>query len=566
GARPYGAPSPWQDQPLPLPGTYHYQVVAVTPGGQVLAETTFEYREPLPTGGPRRPVPAPNAPASPRFVVVEPTPTTAKFSFDVVAGAAGYRIRREVAASGQWTDLTPTPIPQPEGGATAVAPFLVDGPLDHRLTYRYELHALQADGTYGTTPHTHTPPAPADPSGFTATMTGPGQVRLDWQQVAGATSYRLNGPGTSGGISVVSSAAPGSTGPASHTLTGLPAGTHRWTIATDYQPGGVLTSSGGWPSATATISAADPAPRYRLIALGVRAVRQSVDADDARDGIGDEIYLTALVNQTRLTGLPLPVVKEANVTFRMTRSHGSEAVAVPYGRIKAGTASAVGGIRTGDRVPASLDLPGPTPGTLHDNQFPLLLWEGSLEADAVVVVHTALWEDDVNPRVQANWMRLQSDEARTSYSPQADYRWPEGFALDKRTYRTYESIARLADYRFWPFVFDGSRASQLFQCNTTLGVIVRRPCEVHGVDRPFGLKSDAGIGLFDRAAGWSDRPVVLTRTGVERLLVGKPPEDLKMEALGPGTFFVNFTDDDRAWDGTEAIASYYLYLRLERVP
>lgn len=40
------AATSWQDTPLPMSGTYDYQVVATTPAGQILGETQFGYRQP----------------------------------------------------------------------------------------------------------------------------------------------------------------------------------------------------------------------------------------------------------------------------------------------------------------------------------------------------------------------------------------------------------------------------------------------------------------------------------------------------------------------------------------
>jgi hypothetical protein len=595
GLRTYGATPPWQDQPLPRSGTYLYQVVANTPNGQVIAETHFTFRmagegtEPTPvtaivavppTGTivAQQPDPLERSPvtsatsvtpvtggtaaASTDFRVATPSPTSTKFGFATVSGAVGYRIRRSVAGSVNWVDVTTTPIPASVGGA-AVSPFLypdlVDSPLDHRQTYTYELQAVQPDGTYGTTLLNHTPPGPRDPAGFRATVTGPGQVLLEWEPVPLVKTFRVNGPGTGVGISVA--------GPASHltlgkyTLTGLPVGSHTWTIASIYETG-VLTAAAAWPTATIAVAAPDPAPRYRLVALGFRADQQSTDTDNARDGAGDEIYLSAIINQANLTGLPLPVVKNANLSMVVTRSHGSEAVSVPYGRIRSGTASAMGGIRTGDMVPATLDPAGPTPPLLA-NQFPILLWEGSLEGDAVTVVHLALWEDDVNPLVQAHWASLIFSEAGNLYQPQTDARYETAYVVDDRTYQSsaeiFERSNGIGNFST-PFVYKESaptryqNGSVLFQCTTILGILVRRPCEAHGVDRPIGLEGGSHPGY------WFDRLLVLTKAGVEDALAVRG----STYAVVPGTFVMQLDDD--VGTPTEATAKYRLYLRLERVP
>jgi hypothetical protein len=295
----------------------------------------------------------------------------------------------------------------------AVVPFTHNDYLpDHRSSYEYELTALQTDGTFGVATATFTPPPPKDPTGFTAAVTAPGQVRFEWDNVQDG-AYLLTGPGATTGVTVMGAG----NNPAdrvSHTLTGIPAGAHTWTVASSYLPGGILTPSAGWPKATATVTA-DPGPRYRLVALGFRAEQTTRDINDARDGHGDEVYLSAIVNQTRLSGVPLPVTSGASISIAMMRSHGDEAVSVPYGRIRAGTASTTGGIADGDLVPASLDLTAVT-GPIQPNTFPLLLWEGVLKDGDAVVVHPALWEDDVNPEVHAIWLKRIADHATQGYA------------------------------------------------------------------------------------------------------------------------------------------------------
>lgn len=583
------ATSPWQDQPLPRDGPYLYRVVAETPAGPLVGETRFAYRmpgasanpdpfapsTPTATGNPTPPTTgagalgqsprrgsttAPNAPAASGFQIRNPTPTTAQFAFDVVPSAVGYRIRRSVSGNGAWTDVTPTPIP-PSGdpGIVTLFPNVLDAPLDYRQTYTYELHALQPDGTYGTTTLTHTPPAPADPSGFFAVAAGPGEVYLDWNSVPGVATYRISGPGTGPGGSI---SAPETVGRSTnqYRLTGVPAGRQSWTIASEYTPGGVLTPANAWPTAAADVRGPDPAPRYRLVALGFQVDQQSTEINDARDGRGDEVYFTAIVNRTTLSRLATPVVKDVNVSFHGTRTHGDEAVSVPYGRIRAGTASAEGGLKTGDVVPATLDLTGPTPPP-QTNSFPVILWEGDLENDAVVIVHPALWEDDGNPQVQAMWGVLISNEAGGLYEPQGDQRSNDVYVIDRRTYVTRDVIRDFSGQgapntraqvfgNSIGFGFDNTatRGSTLFQCNIWLVVGVRRPCETHGVDRPIGLRSNGQPGE------WWDPVIVLTKAGL-----------LNSSAILPGTFSINLFDDVGTAK-TEATAKYRLYFRLERIP
>jgi hypothetical protein len=565
GFRTFTATSPWQDQRLPMTGTYEYRVIANTPNGQMVATALFDFTAPpagpgslgrAPAGGGTRPA---AAPSSTLFEAYNTTPAATSLRFYAVVGAVGYRVRRAIAGSGSWTILEPDPRPQPDfpqpTSNSDVLLHMHDVFFDSRQTYTYELHTLQGDGTYGTNTVTVVPGQPTDPTGFTATPTGPGLVKLEWTVAPGVSQYLISGPGTgpAGSVSTTGGIA-GSVG--QYTLSGVPAGRQTWTIASAYDPGGVLTLARLWPRATADVLGAEPVPRYRMLALGFSVDQQSTDVNDARDGKGDEVYFTAIINRTTLSGATSPVVKDANISFFVTGSYGDDAVSVPYGgRIRAGTASSTGGLRSGDVVPASLDLQGPTP-PLQPAQFPQLLWEGDLENEAAVIIHPALWEDDLDARVRSNWTVLITNEARGLYERQSDARSESFYVIDERTYQTRQQIldyAGMEPVGFGvPHIYrQGSGGSNLFQCTTILGVWVRRPCEAHHVDRPIGL-----VGLGGNHPGyWFDPVIVLTKAGVNNRNTPTPV---------PGTFSMTLHDDLDT--PTEATAKYTLHFRLERVP
>ena len=382
------ATSPWQDQPLPMSGTYVYQVIASTPNGDVMAETQFGYRQPL---GP--------VPTSPTPVLVNTNTTTT---------------------------ATATPIPAP---VTAL------------------------------------PPAP-----------------------------------TTGTATPLSS-------------------------------------------------------RFRLVALGFKVISTGRDLDDARDGRGDEVYLAAIANQTKLTGGPLPVTKPPTSMLApaMTRTHGDEAVSVPYGRIKAGTASSTGGLQAGDVVPPALDLTTAT-GALQQQTFPFKLWEGNLDApDDVAVVHLALWDDDVNPTVQAEWLKMISQTAQSGYATGPSYIGGASATGDQIWAYTQPK------YDNWGYIRATGDLLNTCLIGPTPFFTKWGLCEVDGVDHPIGSHN-----INQPPAQWKDYFILLTRKLAENGVSWAFDHWPALAGEFAGTFSVNLRDFSLY--PYIPSAQYELYLRLERIP
>jgi hypothetical protein len=133
--------------------------------------------------------------------------------------AVSYSLRRGVGANAPAEILRRTA--SEEKGARDTIP-------DPRDTYLYSLFVTYADGSFNTSPTLQfvSPPL-KNPSGFTATHAGEGNVIFGWEPVAGAKSYRLDGPGfPSTGLSITDSTS------ASY-LT--PAGANSWKLTTLYE-------------------------------------------------------------------------------------------------------------------------------------------------------------------------------------------------------------------------------------------------------------------------------------------------------------------------------------------
>jgi hypothetical protein len=615
--RTYTAVSPWQDSPLPVSGTYVYRVVANTPAGDVYGETQFGFRKPgdaviatspttspttvtpvlvspTPTTGTITPMPAGTTTTSPTGTLVTERPATnvtnigagpapsnlrftgvppiVRIAWDPPAGVTSYNLNWKRAGAANWT-LGPKPLPS---GATDFD-FRIEDPSQ---TYTYQVVANQADGRFGSASGDFKP-TPLEPTGFSATAIAPGKVRFEWDNIQTQfplyfqndrpTTYLLAGPGTGTGIMVVGSST-SVTQRNTYELQDVPAGTQTWTLTPAWPA--VISPSTSWAKATATVPAivADPAPRYRLVALGFKAIQQSKDIDDAHDGHGDEVYFSAVVNRTQLTGLPLPVTKGATLTMVMTRSHGDEGVSVPYGRIRAGTASATGGIATGDVVPAGLDLAAPT-GALQELTFPRLVWEGTLGPNDAIVIHPTLWEDDVNPLVHATWFKTLFDAASSGYTNLPDLRNSNGVLLFETPamIRQLDSASRVPNAWITTisngFVsklrYNGQAGSRLIRCAYMAADPVPKPCEAHGVDRPIGLELDSSDDGF--TADWKDRIILLTNASVKAALEA-PLYPADYAAWPRGTFRLKFVDNPYEGANVEPIANYELFFRIEKLP
>jgi hypothetical protein len=263
-----------------------------------------------------------------------------------------------------------------------------------------------------------------------------------------------------------------------------------------------------------------------------------------------------------------------------SRSHGDEAVSVPYGRIKAGTASATGGIKSGDAVPANLDPVAPT-GPLQTLTFPLVVWEGELGDSDVVIVHPTLWEDDVNPVVNATWAKAIIDAAASGYvvkpAPSCDTSACYALVIPIDGDTAHRTAARIFDMNVKSLssgagirgISNGlepdlrmsrSMGDAIFLCTVAAVDLTRRRCEAHGVDRPIGLEAYNTNGVVE----WIDRLIFLNRASVEAALSGAQ--------YGPymtwprGTFSLKLRDQTSSKPlDIEAIASYDLFFRIERV-
>ena len=113
--------------------------------------------------------------------------------------------------------------------------------------------------------------------------------------------------------------------------------------------------------------------RYRVLLVGFRAAQQTKDEDIfGGDGAGDEVFFgvyRALIPPGTGNGQSLGVVR--SVVF-------GDNSRFP-GRVRAGSATPAGGIRSGDVVPSDAQMVARPGVAALPDRLPMLLWEGRLD-------------------------------------------------------------------------------------------------------------------------------------------------------------------------------------------
>jgi hypothetical protein len=290
--------------------------------------------------------------------------------------------------------------------------------------------------------------------------------------------------------------------------------------------------AGGWyESATAATTSFKALVKYRLVALGFKALHQANELLTDSYGEGNEVFAAAIVASTT-TALATPatyVVRGAS--FGDVKAKGAA------GRLQAGSATRFGGIVTNDLVPAGLSLQGPT-GTASNTAFPMLLWEGRLSSTGMIVVHPTLWEEDGNSAAYNKWVKTVQGWAALSYGHLA------------RPPMTLPAITALRDAG----LLGPGRGDRILKCRDDLVIpVIGFDCDVNGHDRPLGLTAIKAI----QEANWDDQVLVLTQAAIEAALRGTGTRP----GTAPGVLVVPLMES-----GVEATASYELYLRVERLP
>ncbi|HJS46487.1 MAG TPA: hypothetical protein VJ773_00735 [Gemmatimonadales bacterium] len=476
--------------------------------------------------------------APPAGVVATSIPAGVQVSWQAVTGAVGYTLCRESPPGAvQCTALTASQLP-------ATITRYHDFGLPPGGSHAYRVTAWRADQHFGTAaPVSGTAGSIPSPANFRVVEDKSGapapELLLGWDppsyytadgQFVKVGSFRFLGTGFTTAQTVTSTSqrvVPGS-------------GDHQWQVTAM-----IPNPAGGWFESATPATLSYRLARYRLVALGFKVLQEATDPPIDLNGQGNEVYAAATVTTTT-TAFAAPIA----YTLRGA-THG-DVSANPRkfpGRIVAGSAERTGGLVTGDVVPAGLNLAGATgavaattdpksaksTATTSTSAFPMLLWEGRLNDQGMIVVHPTLWEEDPDHSFFSEWSRRIERDAVAGYTAQ-----------------TYDQgvITRLRDNQQ---VGPGVSGFSILGCQDDLLIPAQWPqCAANGQDRPLGLTGDPrGIAF------WFDRAVVLTPASIEAALrgVGTRP------GTAPGVIVVPLLET-----GREAKASYELYLKVERLP
>ena len=153
------------------------------------------------------------------------------------------------------------------------------------------------------------------------------------------------------------------------------------------------------PSPNSVPIALDPTPRYkgvyRVTVFGMQVNRETTDNPFEVDGKRDEVLVRGWAN---VYGPNRELLRSSAVESKVHGDRNADAwsqATSPTVRIKAGSASLLGGLKTGD---VHMAQPGVGPNGIS---FPLLVWEGTLtEGHEELIVVPTVWEVDRAPAWQ----------------------------------------------------------------------------------------------------------------------------------------------------------------------
>jgi hypothetical protein len=270
-----------------------------------------------------------------------------------------------------------------------------------------------------------------------------------------------------------------------------------------------------------------PAPastgRFRVTINGFIAYQQTWDDALQRDGKDDEVFL---LSETRMINRVHDVLQLTTLPQARSNQFG-DVQGFETRRNRAGSASDMGGIRSGDRVP--VDMPWARHREPGRNALPFIIWEGELTKDltSAMIVPT-IWEWDGGDTPLAFLLRTLVD----------------GWAAGVNPARGMPAIpvGRLGE----KFL---KRLSEMQLGRDVVGTNVSYDASVigQGGDRPIGMWYSNGKYRFD--------PWVLYLT-YERAIEASQTD----YGRGPGVIEVVYED------AADLRGRYTLFVQIEKMP
>lgn len=301
--------------------------------------------------------------------------------------------------------------------------------------------------------------------------------------------------------------------------------------------------------------AAPPPPasgRYRVTVNGIHVNRETWDTALQTDGKGDEIFVLVdvryLVNGTNPVG---PANTISTLVYGDTNGFPQ--------RVKGGSRSPQGGIRSGDNIPD-----GPAPwaytGMAQPNRLPLFVWEGTLVdgRDSVLIV-PQIWEQDRTDKLVSVYSQTASavgsvaDVAGSTLKPLWDL-WNSG-AVDTSLFNSVvfgmagvPGIPPLMSRLIDQVMKDVNRQALngLGAIANWLGAEITRVVG-ESKDRPIGMVESGGKYVFD--------PPVITLN----YRYAEAKSQVTLSQFGRGVVEMRYVDAPRL------AGDYMLYLQIQKI-
>lgn len=271
---------------------------------------------------------------------------------------------------------------------------------------------------------------------------------------------------------------------------------------------------------------------YRVVVTGFTVQHETYDDLLQLDGKRDEVYVStevAELDRAQHTIEPMQGVVVSRVFGDVGGMFGGRDG--HNGRVQAGSASAAGGLRTGDSYPTS--TPWALAGTPSPDRLPMEVWRGTLtRGENAVLITPTLWEfDDPDLREAYRNVNQAALQTATELSSSSSFEAFVAQALDPQA----ALVTQIAPLGY----------------KVVLGVM-----DAIGKmgDRPIGLRVNEP-GSKPGELTFKPRTLLLNFDNVEHALGGS-----SIGGKGPGVVTLRFQEND-----TKLSGDYTLYLLIERV-